>query len=233
MPPKTCLLLALASLAVAMPLPADESTEPTLMAERGKLLFADDLDAAPGAAWRIGPGRWEAAGGALSGSERASDNHGAVIRHAMPFRDAVIRYSFRLDGARGTTLSINTAKAHLCRVLVDANSFSVRKDDADKQGPDKAVVFQTVKVPVAPGTWHTLVVELCGEEMLATLDGEHVAYGSHPALGVDKANLGLTVSGTSASFKGLRAWEARRKPDWEATKAKLRGGRATSAASGG
>ena len=119
------------------------------------------------------------------------------------------------------TLSINTAKAHLSRVLINADGVTVRKDDADKDGPDKAVVLETLKAPLKPGTWHTVVVELQGKEMLASIDGQHVAFGAHDALDVDKANFGLTVAGESASFKDLKVWEATPNKSWEATKAKL------------
>ena len=214
-------LFVVAALSAADPPPAPK----TLMTESGKLLFSDDLARPPGKEWRVAKGKWEPADGGLRGSERKSDMHGAVMRHAMPFRDVVIQYAFRLDGARQTTLSINKAKGHLCRVLVNKAGLTVRKDDSDHDGPDKAVTFETRKTPIEPGTWHTLVVELHGKEMAATLDGEHVAFGGHDALDVDKANFGLTVAGESASFKDLRVWEATPKKDREAAKAKLSAGR--------
>ena len=204
---------------VALVLAADgRAAEPpappkTLMTEPGKLLFSDDLSARPGPAWRVAKGKWEPADGGLRGSELKADMHGAVMRHTMPFKNAVIQYSFRLDGARQTTLSINATKGHLCRVLVNADGFTVRKDDSDHTGPDRPVVFETKKTPIKPGTWHTLVVELYGKEMVATLDGEQVAF---------KANFGLTVAGESAAFKDLRVWEATANKTWDATKAKLR-----------
>jgi hypothetical protein len=168
--------------------------------------------------------------GAIRGSELKADMHGAVTRHAMPFRNVVLQYAFKLEGARQTTLSINLAKGHLCRVLINPSGFTVRKDDSDKKsGPDKAVILETRNVPIKPGAWHTLVIELHGKEMLASLDGKEVAFGEHPALDVDKANFGLTVAGESVSFKDLRVWEALPNKTWETTKAKLTAARKTSA----
>jgi hypothetical protein len=184
-------------------------------------LFSDALDATPDKAWKIAKGDWEARDGALVGSERKSDMHGAVMRHAQPFHDAVIQYSFKLDGARATTLSLNTAKGHICRVAITPAGFRLTKDDMDHAGPDKAVVLQAVATPITPGDWHTIVVELRGKEMLARLDGKLVALGSHDALVAEKANLGLTVGGASVAFKDLRVWEALPNSGWEETKAKL------------
>lgn len=197
------------------------SDSPTLMTERGTLLFEDALGAAPGKAWRVQKGTWDASDGALVGTEVKAENHGAVMRHAQKFRNGVIQYSFKLDGAKSTTLSLNTAKAHLSRVIITPTILRVQKDDSDHDGPDKAVILQNAKVTIAPGEWHTLVVELSGNEMLARLDGKHVVFGANDALDVDKANLGLTVAGASVAFKDLRVWEAQPNPNWSKTKAEL------------
>jgi hypothetical protein len=198
-----------------------QTDQKTLMTERGKLLLSDDLKEVPGKGWRMAKGKWEAADGATRGSEIAEEKHGAVMRYALPFHDAVIEYSFKLDGAKMTTLSINDAKEHLCRVLIRPNGFTVQKDDHDHDGPDKAVVFQTIQTPIKPGEWHTVVVEILGKEMLASLDGQKVGFGAHDMIAGAKANLGFTVAGQSASFKNLRVWEALPNKDWPATKAKL------------
>lgn len=205
---------------------ADDATAPdkdqeTLMCERGKLLLADDFAKGPSKSWRIAKGKWEAADGGTRAAELKADNHGAVIRSNLPFRNAVIQYSFRLEGAKATTLSINDAKGHNSRVIVNSQGFSVRKDDHDHKGPDKAVLLQRVKQEIPQGGWHTLVVEINGPEFLARLDGDQIAYGSHAAIDVEKTNIGLTVGGQSVSFKNFRIWEGSPKADWKATKAKL------------
>ena len=203
--------------------PADTSTDQpkTLLAERGKLIVSDDLKQPLGAGWRVGKGKWEVADGAIRSSELAADAHGAVARYDLKFDDAVIQYSFKLDGAKTTTLSINTTKGHLCRVLITPNGLSIRKDDMDKKGPDKAVVLQENKQPIAAGQWHTLVVEIRGQELLTSLDGQPVALGEHEAIAAMKANFGLTVAGESVSFKSLRVYEALPNPNWPATKTQL------------
>ena len=201
-------------------LKADSEAE-TLMCERGKLLLSDDLDKPLGKAWKAAKGKWEIVGGSIQGAELAADMHGAVARVNLPHRNAVIQYSFKLQGAKTTSLSINDAKGHNSRVIITAAGFSARKDDHDHEGPDKAAVLQAVKTPIAAGEWHTLVIEIQGPDFLARLDGKQIAFGSHDAINVDKTNIGLTVGGESVSFKNLRIWEATAKSDWAATKAKL------------
>jgi hypothetical protein len=201
---------------------ADPSSEvPTVMTVRGKLLVHDAFDRPLSNDWKTAKGKWEAVDGAIRGEELSADKHGAVTRHALPVRNAVIQYSFKLDGAKSTTLSINDAKGHVCRVVVTPQALAARKDDHDHDGPDKAAVLQTRKIAIAGGRWHTLLVEMQGAEMLARLDGETVVFGGNPGIDVDKSNFGLTVAGASVSFKDLRVWDAQPNPAWAANRAKL------------
>lgn len=193
----------------------------TLMCVRGKLVMSNDFDKPLSQPWRAINGKWEVAGEAVQGSELEADKHGAVIRANLPLHNAVIQYSFKLEGAKTTTFSINDAKGHNSRVIINATGFTARKDDHDHTGPDEAVVLQAVKTKIGEGEWHTMVIEVNGAEFLARLDGKQVAYGSHEAIDDDKTNIGLTVGGQSVSFKNLRIWDATEKPDWAANKAKL------------
>lgn len=204
----------------------------TLMTERGKLLLSEDftkqVEAAPAVkkgeawtkGWRLRPGKWEFVDGAMKGTELKEDKHGAVARFPLQYKDVVIQYDVRVDGCRMTTLSINDAKEHVCRVLINKDGFTAQKDDHDHEGPDKAVKFGTQKVDIKPGDWKTVVLELKGEEMVAHIDGKAVA-GANELIATSKANFGFTVAGESASFRNVRVWEALPNEGWGKTKAKL------------
>lgn len=193
----------------------------TVMCQPGKLLLSDDFDQPLAKTWRVPKGRWEIVEGALQGTEIPADMHGAVIRANLKLHNAVIQYSFKLDGAKTTTFSLNDAKGHNSRVLVRPGGFIARKDDHDKAGPDQAAVLQAVQTPISTGQWHTLTIEINGPEFLARLDGKQIAYGTDDSIAVEKTNVGLTVSGESVSFKNLRIWDATPKADWSASRAKL------------
>ncbi|MCD6051044.1 MAG: hypothetical protein K0Q55_2447 [Verrucomicrobia bacterium] len=203
----------------------------TLMTERGKLLLSEDFSKPIAAAkaekgkpattgWRMAKGKWETGDGALKGIELKEDKHGAVARYPLEFKDAVIQYDVRVDGCKATTLSINDAKGHVCRVLINKDGFSSQKDDHDKDGPDKVLKFGTQKMDIKAGEWKTVIVEIKGEEMLVHIDGKAVT-GKHELIAVSKANFGFTVSGESASFRNLRVWEAQPNEGWSKTKEKL------------
>lgn len=201
---------------------------PTLMTSCGKLILSEDFakpvpSAQPGkpaSGWSAKPGKWEFVDGAMKGTELAEDNHGAATRFPLAFKDAVIQYDIRLDGCKGSSFSINETKAHLCRASIDPKGFGCRKDDSDKQGPDKAVDFGRVDMPIKPGQWKTVLIEILGEEMVTQIDKKAV-YGSDPAIAKEKANFGFTVAGDGASFRNLRIWEAKPNLSWSANKARL------------
>ena len=211
--PLLCLSITCAS--------AADSQPKTLLAERGKILLTDDLNKAPdGKEWKAAKGKWEVSDGALRGAEVPADKHGAVTRHQLAFKDAVIQFDVKLDGAKMTTLSINDAKEHLCRVLINPTGFTVQKDDHDHDGPDLAVHFGRREVKLG-SDWHTVVVEILGTTMLASIDGANATFGAHEMIGSAKANFGFTVAGQSALFRNLKIWEALPNKDWEKTKATI------------
>jgi hypothetical protein len=94
-------------------------------------------------------------------------------------------------------------------------------------GGDKLEVLDKVPLNLEPGTWHTLLMEMQGAEVVVSIDGKHVAFGAGERIDVDKTSVQLRVGGESVAFKNLRVWEATRAATWEATKAKLLEGRKT------
>ena len=176
-----------------------------------------------GPGWTKAKGKWDTDGAAARGAELKSDMHGAVARHDAKFKDGVIAFDFKLDGTRGTSLSLN-AKGHVCRVQISTTRFSVNKDDQDgKNGPDKGEVLKVVTTEIKPAEWHTMVVEFRGPDMLATLDGKQLAFGTHAAIDKEKTNLGFTCAGEFVSFRKVKVFEATANPEWEKSKEKLVG----------
>jgi len=215
-----CFVLALSLLTGSQALAADEAAK-TFMADRGPVLLSDNFDKEIPKDWKSAKGKWEIKDGVLQGTEIKDDMHAAAIRRAVKTHNVIIEYAFKFDGAKGSSLSLNSAKGHLSRVGLAPTSISVRKDSADKNQTDKAAALDNGKVNLTPGTWHTLVVEQVASEMVASLDGKVVAVGKHEGVDQDITNIGLVVSGESAAFKNLRVYEATVKPTWAAERAKV------------
>jgi len=194
------------------------STTP-VMSKVGKLLFSDDFSTI-GGDWRHPMGAWEAKDGALKGAELAKDDHGAVFKRGLPFKNAIIEFSFKLDGASGISLSIDDEKEHVCRMSMNAGGFTVQKDDHDHEGPDKGMQFDRLSTELKTGEWYTARIEILGDEMLGQI-GEEIGFGAHELIGTDKARIGFTVAGESAEFKNLNVWEALPNEGWEKMRRRL------------
>jgi Domain of Unknown Function (DUF1080) len=196
------------------------SADDSLLAVPGKVLFDSKLDSALAAPAKAVKGSWEPADGVIKGAELASDKHGAVMRLATVMTDFTMEVELKLDGARMTSMSINSAKGHVARLSVSPTMITVQKDDSDHEGPDKAVIFHRVKTEVKVGEWHKLRIEIVGDTMLGQVDGI-VGYGTDAMLTQPKANPGLTVGGQSAQFRNLRITEATKNPKWDEIKATI------------
>src|SRR5262249_40197753 len=88
-------------------------------------------------------------------------------------------------------------------------------------GGDRMEVLDTLPLKLEPGIWHTLLLEIQGNEVVASIDGKDVVFGAGERIDVDKTSVQFRVGGESAAFKDLRVWETTPSDTWEVTKAKL------------
>ena len=220
-------LMGLAGLIVGLGIGVANAGEmQTLMAEPGKVLVSDDFSSSTiDPAWKALKGKWQLVDGALKGVELKSDQHAAVVRRDLKVKDLVAQFTFKFDGGKQTSFSINGAKGHVCRVVIRQDGFSLVKDRDKKKAGDKPAVLAQRKVDIKPGEWHTMVVEVVGNDMVASLDGgkdkAHVAIGSNPAINVEKGSIGFPTSGDGVVFDNVKIFEAQAKAGREDRKKEL------------
>ena len=189
-----------------------------LLTTPGDMILSDSLVLLP-----VDPqsrmGKWEIREGALIGSERAEDRHGAVLRRPkLKFHDAAVGVSFRLEGARGLGLGLISANGHVAAVRVTSTTIQLNRS---LFGGDKSEVLDAASFELRPGSWHHLILESCGSEVVASIDGQQVVFGQHDSIDVDKTCIRLTVAGESVAFKDLHIHAATLSPGWQAMRAKL------------
>ena len=202
----------LALLAFMSPLCAADAPA-TLLAQPDKEILSDALTKdAKAAEWKVAKGKWERTADGIRVEELPADNHGAAGRVPMKLQDFVAAFEFRLDGAKVVSLSINDSKEHVARVMITPTAFRVQKDDHDHDGPDKGVVFLNQAQTFEAGTWHSVVLEMVGDTMVATIDGKLSGFGSHDLFKAEKANPGFTCGGQSATFRNFVIWSAKAEP---------------------
>jgi hypothetical protein len=202
---------------------------PTLMCERGELLFSDDFSGEKlSEDWKPALGKWEIMDGALKGTELEKDNHAAVMRRPMEYKNLVAQFCVMFAGGKATSFSCNKqGVGHVCRVSITPTGFSVCKDKPNKESTEEGKVLDTAKSEFKKGEWYTVLVEILDEEMVATVtapDGKHTmtAFGEDPKVAQDtKTDFALPVSGETIYFDDIRVWEAQPNKKWKTTKKKL------------
>ena len=210
----------LALLAVAALISSSLQADEPLLALPGKVLVDAKLDTAPGSDWKAAKGQWTAADGALRGSELEADKHGAVTRLTRELTDFILQVEVKFDGARTTSLSINAVKDHMARISLSPTNVTIRRDDNDHEGPDKAVIFHNVKAELG-NEWHTVRIEMVGDTFLARMDNI-IGWGSDALFTQKKTAPGMTVGGQSVLFRNFKIWEATKNPKWDELKATIK-----------
>lgn len=223
--PLVALLLAGIALTAADATKPPTAAPETLLAQTEKLVGADDMTkGATASLWKVTKGRWERNDLGTSGAELPADKHNAIMRLPVKLDAFVVAFDVRLDGAASFAFSINNAKEQLARVILAPTYVSLRRDDYDGDGPEKAFTLFTKPTPNDPGTWHSVVFEMVGDTVVLTVDGKISGWGADPAFAKDvRANPSFHVDGATATIRKFRLWTAKPepKPTWAEKKGTL------------
>jgi hypothetical protein len=139
-------------------------------------------------------------------SEKPEDHHPAVRRHPLKYHNGIFEFSFRFDGATTIALMLDEKSAHVCFLYVTPSGMYLQTGKlADGKG--EAAKLASLDTPIAPGKWHTAVVEVDGKKMSALVDGKHKLQGESARIDVDKIDFGFLVGGVSGSLDNVKAYE--------------------------
>jgi hypothetical protein len=175
-------------------------------------------------------GRWEVANGEFRGIETPGANHPATASFGIPYQNVVIQCEVRLNDVpdegrkyRSLFVKATDAKDYVISLSLGQGGLFLTPYDTDKINPatkqrEKGATARLLK-PIKLNEWHTVVLEIQGDEVVGTLDGQSITL-SNPLIGTAKHSL-MIGAGTEASFRRLRVWEALPNAEWEKNKAKL------------
>lgn len=158
--------------------------------------------------WGGVQGDWQVRDGAVVGKEKASDEHPAVLFLGQPHRDGIVRFSFKLDGAKNFNLSLNHPKGHLFRVTIGEDGLTLSKDKDKKDPASKAVQLGKASGKFEAGKWHTLLLETQGAKVSVQADNGAKVEGSHPEFDVDKTGYRFVIRGESLRVTDVKVWQA-------------------------
>jgi hypothetical protein len=221
------------SAAVLTAVPASAAAVPEKpLAQKGASLFSDDFERAElGKAWLANTPSFTIANGIMVGSQTRPE-HGAVASAPVAFKDAIIEFKFRFEGAT----SINAVcddkaftgshAGHICRVTITPRQIrlgddkeggmrndilEMRRDPARKAEGDKLLVGrgQAINTTIEPHRWYRMTIEIVDDEMRVSLDDQPLGYLkssgiAHPT----KSHFHFTVTGKDAQLDDVRIWSA-------------------------
>lgn len=175
-------------------------------------------------------GRWEVAKGEFRGIETPGANHPATASFGIQYQDVIIQCEVRLNDVpdegrkyRSLFVKATDAKDYVISLSLGQGGLFLTPYDAEKINPatkqrEKGTTVKLLK-PVKLNEWHAVVLEIKGNEVVGTLDGQSITL-SNPLISSAKHSI-MLGAGTEASFRKLRVWEALPNAEWEKNKAKL------------
>jgi hypothetical protein len=201
--------LSLGLLLVAGENRADKGVELTpVLTKRGKLLMDEDFSTTQlGKTWTTAKGAWTVQDGAVVGREKKEDMHAAVLSLAHPHRDAILRFSFKLNGATGVNLSLNHAKGHLFRITISEMGISFIKDKDKRDPKSNPVVLTKIGDKLDRTQWHTMLVEIQGDKVFVQTDKSMKMEVQNSDLAVEKPGFRFVTRGESLLLDDIKVWQ--------------------------
>jgi len=175
----------------------------TISASAGEENFDNATELPKG--YRAAKGEWKVVDGVLTGAELEADKHAAVLSFGSKNTDSKISFRVRFDGAKFFHLSLNHAKGHLFRVILDpAYGLSIRKDKDKKDPESKPIKLGSREEPISVGEWHDITVIISGKSVSAKIDDGQAVEVSHPGLAMEKTGYRLIVRGKSVAVDDIK-----------------------------
>jgi len=157
--------------------------------------------------WAINKGDFQVREGTLVGWEKKEDMHAAVLTLQKPFKNAIIRFSFKRDGVTGFNLSFNHPKVHLFRILINDDSLTVSKDKEKKDAASKPLVLGKAEGKFPPGQWQTLQVEIVGDRVAVQCDNGVKVEAKNAGLDVEKTGYRFVMRGSTLVLDDVTVWD--------------------------
>jgi len=201
-------LVALAAL-VASPLcHAEKAADLKPSAKAGKVLVEESFsEPALSKKWVTAKGDWQVVEGSLVGKEKKSDKHAAVTMLTVPNQNTILKFSLKMDGSEGFSLSLNKAKGHLFRLNVTATGVTLAKEKDKKNPKSKGGNLATGAAKFEKGEWHTILMEIDGPKVSVQTDNGVKLSASDPELDVAKTGYRFVTKGESVVVDDIKVWE--------------------------
>ena len=187
---------------------AEKNAElPLVLAERGKILFEDDFAAGKlSDDWSQIRGAWTISDGVVVGKELKADDHAAVFHCMKKNRNSIVRYSFKLDGAKEFHFSLNYQKGHLFRIVVNSDGLAVRTDGSKRDKSIKSEPIGKAHGRFEQGKWYTMQIEMLGDKVAVSTDNGLKVEGQNSRLDTSKPHYRFILKDEALVIDDMKVW---------------------------
>ena len=191
------------------------------MLKRGELLWEERFeDGKWSKDWNKYKGNYVVEGDAVKSAEIASDgHHPAMARKLGGDNTVVIQFSFKSDGAPWMGFALDD-KEHVARLILSPDQFKIVKM-AGTGATTKGWDVDSRRLKLNDGAWHTVVWEIHGDEMVATIDDQHMVLGKAEGMTPTRSRCELINGGRFAWYRDIKVWKAEADAKWPARRAQL------------
>jgi hypothetical protein len=203
------LLSAVAALIFAAEGRAEKDADlKTLICKASKSAIQEKFDGAKlPKGWVVNKGDFQVREGTLVGWEKKEDMHAAVLTLQKPFKNAIIRFSFKRDGVTGFNLSFNHPKGHLFRILINDDNITISKDKEKKDAASKPLVLGKAEGKFPPGQWQTLQAEIMGDRVAVQCDNGVKVEAKNAGLDIEKTGYRIVMRGSTLMLDDVTVWD--------------------------
>ena len=202
--------------------PEKKTPDPkTWMTKRGELLWEETFEGGQWSKeWNKYKGDYKVVeGDKLKVAEIAADGHHPAMSRKLGGTNVVVQFKFKFDGSPWIGFAMDD-KEHVARLILNPDQFKVVKMAGT--GPTtKGWDIDTKRVKLADSNWHTVVLEIYGDEMVATIDDKDMVLGKGEGMTPTRSRCELISGGQFAWYDGIRVWKAEPDDKWPQKKAQL------------
>lgn len=179
---------------------------PPLLTEPRQLDFADHFSPGQVSDRWFFSGEWSAENGVLQRSESAKDN-GRIFLKDPEFKDVVIRFDFQFQNATELRLVTGGGGYYNAGIHILRDHFYIHTA-LDETGPYFPYRHGECAYDFDPHRWYTMTVEFIGDQLVAHVDRDHLAYAQHPVLDKTRRYFAFQVDRSSAAFDNVQILKA-------------------------
>ena len=181
---------------------------PPLLTEAGQLYFADHFSSGLASSrWHFNED-WIAEKGVLTRAEQGAANTRIFIKKPE-FQDVVVRFDFQMQQSQDLRLMTGSDGHYNAVIHVRPDHFYVQTAK-DEPGPYFSFRHGECAYRFEPNRWYTMTVEFIGDQLVAHVDGDHVAYAQHPMLKKQRDYFAIQVDEHPAAFDNIQIFRARK-----------------------